>query len=96
MTTFHEFGLDEAIVTAVEKLGFESATPIQAATIPALLEGQDMIGRARTGSGKTAAFGLSCDTFAYSGFFFTCEGKATPQLPHFILYGSDLAPQSEQ
>jgi ATP-dependent RNA helicase DeaD len=58
MTTFQEFELDEALVAAVEKLGFESATPIQAATIPAMLAGQDVIGRARTGSGKTAAFGL--------------------------------------
>ena len=58
MTTFHEFGLDEGIVAAVEKLGFESATPIQEATIPTMLSGQDVIGRARTGSGKTAAFGL--------------------------------------
>jgi len=58
MTTFPEFDLDPAILTAVEKLGFESATPVQAETIPALLDGRDLIGQARTGSGKTAAFGL--------------------------------------
>jgi ATP-dependent RNA helicase DeaD len=39
-------------------LGFEQPTPIQAAAIPSLLEGRDVIGRARTGTGKTAAFGL--------------------------------------
>jgi ATP-dependent RNA helicase DeaD len=58
VSTFNDFGLDEAIVNAVEKLGFETPTPIQAATIPAVLSGRDIIGQARTGSGKTAAFGL--------------------------------------
>ncbi|MEE2750073.1 MAG: DEAD/DEAH box helicase [Myxococcota bacterium] len=55
---FLEFGLDPAILSAVEKLGFENATSVQAETIPTLMEGRDMIGQARTGSGKTAAFGL--------------------------------------
>jgi len=58
VSTFNQFELDEAIVKAVEALGFETATPIQAATIPAVLSGADIIGQARTGSGKTAAFGL--------------------------------------
>ena len=58
MSTFTEFGLDPAISTAVEKLGFETATPVQAQTIPALLGGCDVIAQSRTGSGKTAAFGL--------------------------------------
>ena len=58
MSKFSEFNLEESIVAAVDKLGFEQATPIQAATIPALMTGVDIIGKARTGSGKTAAFGL--------------------------------------
>jgi ATP-dependent RNA helicase DeaD len=58
MTTFSDFGLDPAIEAAVGKLGFENPTPVQTATIPSVLEGQDVIGQARTGSGKTAAFGL--------------------------------------
>jgi len=58
MTAFNEFGLDDKISAAVESLGFETATPIQDISIPVLLEGKDVIGRARTGSGKTAAFGL--------------------------------------
>jgi ATP-dependent RNA helicase DeaD len=58
MTAFNEFGLDVRISTAVEALGFEKATPIQENSLPVLLEGRDVIGRARTGSGKTAAFGL--------------------------------------
>jgi ATP-dependent RNA helicase DeaD len=55
---FGQLGLDPRIVAAVQQLGFESPTPIQAAAIPPLLEGNDLLGRARTGSGKTAAFGL--------------------------------------
>ena len=58
MSTFSELALNEAIVDAVSKLGFETPTPIQAATIPELVDGTDIIGKARTGSGKTAAFGL--------------------------------------
>ena len=55
---FADLGLADSLQKAVEKMGFESCTPIQAAGIPPLLEGRSVIGRARTGSGKTAAFGL--------------------------------------
>jgi ATP-dependent RNA helicase DeaD len=55
---FTEFDLDERVLSAVAELGFMQATPIQAQAIPPLLLGRDVIGRARTGSGKTAAFGL--------------------------------------
>jgi ATP-dependent RNA helicase DeaD len=55
---FSDFDLDPRILAAVEEAGYEYSTPIQAAAIPALLDGHDVIGRARTGSGKTAAFGL--------------------------------------
>jgi ATP-dependent RNA helicase DeaD len=56
--SFSDFELDPKLLRAVEVLGFEHATPIQAAAMPHLLNGSDVIGRARTGSGKTAAFGL--------------------------------------
>ena len=57
--TFKETGLREEILTAVEALGFETPTPIQAKTIPHLLSSnQDIIALAQTGTGKTAAFGL--------------------------------------
>lgn len=58
MSQFEQFGLDERIGKAIAALGFEKATPIQAEAIGPLLEGRDIIGQARTGSGKTAAFGL--------------------------------------
>ncbi len=57
-TTFADLGLPQALLDTVEDLGFTTPTPIQAAVIPPLLAGHDLIGRARTGSGKTAAFGL--------------------------------------
>lgn len=55
---FEDFGLAPSLVSAVSALGFEAATPIQARAIPVVLSRRDVIGRARTGSGKTAAFGL--------------------------------------
>lgn len=55
---FADLGLDPRIVRALDGLGFESPTPIQAEALPPLLAGRDVIGRARTGAGKTAAFGL--------------------------------------
>lgn len=56
--TFAPLGLQPALLDNIRQLGFEEPTPIQAAAIPPLLAGRDVIGRARTGSGKTAAFGL--------------------------------------
>jgi len=56
--SFHDLGLDPAVVQTVERQGFEHPTEIQAITIPLALEGKDVIGLAQTGSGKTAAFVL--------------------------------------
>ncbi|NNM61675.1 MAG: DEAD/DEAH box helicase [Steroidobacteraceae bacterium] len=55
---FGELGLAEAVVAAVADVGYEAPSPIQAATIPVLLSGADMLGQAQTGTGKTAAFAL--------------------------------------
>ncbi len=55
---FDELQLSNEILRAVEDMGFEAASPIQAQAIPAQLEGHDMIGQAQTGTGKTAAFGI--------------------------------------
>jgi len=54
---FSELGLSPELLKAVAKMGFEEASPIQSATIPALLAGSDVVGQSQTGSGKTAAFG---------------------------------------
>ena len=58
MTTFSELGLSDSIVSSLTELGFEEPTPIQNEAIPALLTGADVLGRAATGTGKTAAFSL--------------------------------------
>jgi ATP-dependent RNA helicase DeaD len=56
--TFAELGLRLELVETLAALGYEEPTPIQAAAIPVLLEGRDMLGQAATGTGKTAAFAL--------------------------------------
>lgn len=55
---FEEMGLSDTILKAITEMGFEEASPIQASAIPAQLEGEDVIGQAQTGTGKTAAFGI--------------------------------------
>lgn len=55
ITTFQEMLLHPEILSALEKNGYKSPTPVQAATIPLILEGHDVIALAKTGSGKTAA-----------------------------------------
>ena len=55
---FADLGLSDAVMQAVATIGYESPSPIQAATIPAMLEGRDVLGQAQTGTGKTGAFAL--------------------------------------
>jgi ATP-dependent RNA helicase RhlE len=55
---FEELGLAETLLRAVAAQGYSSPTPIQAAAIPPILEGRDVLGCAQTGTGKTAAFAL--------------------------------------
>jgi ATP-dependent RNA helicase DeaD len=55
---FARFGLRPEILAALEAIGFHTPSPIQKAAIPELLLGRDLVGQARTGTGKTAAFGL--------------------------------------
>lgn len=55
---FNELALNDNILSALDSMGFVSPTPIQAAAIPLLLEGRDALGKAQTGTGKTAAFSL--------------------------------------
>jgi ATP-dependent RNA helicase DeaD len=55
---FTDLGLRSELVEGIQRLGFESPSPIQAETIPVALSGKDIVGLSQTGSGKTAAFGL--------------------------------------
>ena len=55
---FADLGLSPPVLEALAAVGYESPSPIQAETIPVLLAGRDMVGQARTGTGKTAAFAL--------------------------------------
>ncbi len=57
-TNFGDLGLSTPILEALNEVGYETPSPIQAGTIPALLEGKDLLGQAQTGTGKTAAFAL--------------------------------------
>jgi len=56
--TFRELGLSTELLLALQELGYETPSPIQAKSIPPLLEGHDLLGQAQTGTGKTAAFAL--------------------------------------
>jgi len=56
--TFADLGIDERVLRALADVGYESPSPIQAATIPPLLAGRHVVGLAQTGTGKTAAFAV--------------------------------------
>jgi len=58
MTTFSKFALEAPLLAALSQMGYSDMTEIQEAALPLLLEGHDVVGQAKTGSGKTAAFGL--------------------------------------
>ena len=58
ISSFAELALSPALCQSVSRLGYERPTPIQAATIPVVLSGRDLLARAETGTGKTAAFAL--------------------------------------
>ena len=55
---FSQLGLAAPVLQAVDQVGYEAPTAIQAEAIPPLLEGRDLVGQAQTGTGKTAAFAL--------------------------------------
>ncbi|MAK84588.1 MAG: DEAD/DEAH box helicase, partial [Euryarchaeota archaeon] len=58
MSTFTELHLDDRILEALDGEGYRTPTPVQSETIPALMDGRDVLGIAQTGTGKTAAFAL--------------------------------------
>ena len=55
---FEDFAVSRETLQTISKIGFEEPTPIQVAAIPIVIRGNDVIGQAQTGTGKTAAFGI--------------------------------------
>ncbi|MFW2372930.1 MAG: DEAD/DEAH box helicase [Gammaproteobacteria bacterium] len=58
VTAFNQLALNDSILKVLDEVGYETPSPIQAQTIPLLLDGKDVVGQAQTGTGKTAAFAL--------------------------------------
>ncbi len=58
VTAFDQLALNKNILKVLDEVGYETPSPIQAQTIPLMLEGRDLVGQAQTGTGKTAAFAL--------------------------------------
>jgi ATP-dependent RNA helicase RhlE len=84
--TFAELGIAEPLCRALSAEGYETPTPIQARTIPALLQGHDVLGLAQTGTGKTAAFALPILQKLLAG-----EGRRNPKTVKALI----LAPTRE-
>ncbi|MEL6551661.1 MAG: DEAD/DEAH box helicase [Pseudomonadota bacterium] len=84
MTKFTDLNLDPKVLNAVVDAGYEEPTPIQAGAIPPALEGQDVLGIAQTGTGKTASFTLPMITLLK-------RGRARARMPRSLV----LAPTRE-
>lgn len=83
---FAELGLAEPVAAAIAETGYQFATPIQAAAIPAVFDGRDVLGSAQTGTGKTAAF-----TLPILSLMSQAPAKAVPHRPQVLM----LAPTRE-
>lgn len=68
-SSFSALALPSALLTTLEHLGYEQMTPVQQQALPVILSGKDLIARSRTGSGKTAAFGIGLLTPLNPSFF---------------------------
>ncbi len=79
--SFAELGLLEALQKALSEQNYTHPTPIQAAAIPHLLEGRDLLGCAQTGTGKTAAFALPILNNLMAGW----DRKLTPKQPRVLV-----------
>ncbi len=87
-TRFHDFGLPKALMHAIADLGFLYASPIQSEALPVVLNGEDIVAKAQTGTGKTAAFLISIiDTFLRE----PVDGKRRTGTPRALI----LAPTRE-
>ena len=87
-TRFHDLGLPKALMHAIADLGFRYASPIQSESLPIVLDGEDIVAKAQTGTGKTAAFLISIsDTFLREPI----DGKRRTGTPRALI----LAPTRE-
>ena len=87
-TRFHDLGLPKALMHAIADLGFRYASPIQSESLPIVLDGEDIVAKAQTGTGKTAAFLISIiDTFLREPI----DGKRRKGTPRALI----LAPTRE-
>src|SRR6267142_2518417 len=90
VATFADLGLARPLLEGLADAGYEAPTAIQARTIPALLEGRDLIGQAQTGTGKTAAFALpilqklNLDNFAVQALVLTPTRELAIQVAEAI------------
>ncbi|MBL3703094.1 DEAD/DEAH box helicase [Sulfitobacter sp. BDSS02] len=78
MTKFSDLKLNPKVLKAIEEAGYETPTPIQAGAIPPALEGQDVLGIAQTGTGKTASFTLPLITLL-------ARGRARARMPRSLV-----------
>ena len=78
MTKFSDLKLNPKVLKAIEEAGYENPTPIQAGAIPPALEGQDVLGIAQTGTGKTASFTLPLITLL-------ARGRARARMPRSLV-----------
>jgi ATP-dependent RNA helicase RhlE len=78
MTKFTDLNLDPKVLKAIAEAGYESPTPIQAGAIPPALQGQDVLGIAQTGTGKTASFTLPMITLL-------AKGRARARMPRSLV-----------
>ena len=78
MSTFSELKLNPKVLKAVEEAGYETPTPIQAGAIPAALDGNDVLGIAQTGTGKTASFTLPMISLL-------ARGRARARMPRSLV-----------
>ena len=89
--SFHELGLSEKVLKAVEASGYDTPTPIQSQAIPIALQGRDVLGIAQTGTGKTAAFTLPMLSLLE-------KGRARARMPRTLILEPtrELAAQVEE
>lgn len=87
-TRFHDFDLPDPLMQAIQDLGFQYCTPIQAEILPSTLSGKDACGRAQTGTGKTAAFLIAVITRMLNN---PIQGGRKPGTPRVLV----IAPTRE-